>query len=406
MTSKAIIIGAGIGGLAAALALLREGVDVEVYERAPALGEVGAGVQTTPNGAKVLMALGLEGAMRERGTATAGKDTYLWNTGQKRPFIALGQKAAEEFGAPYLTFHRADLHRMLQEAVQAAKPGAIFLNHAFERLEQSASGVRAHFSNGRSADADVLIGADGIHSKVREQLFGQDKAQFTGCMAWRGLIPAEAIESTTNMGGGSMWLGPTAHIVTYPVRQGKLLNFIGMVDRDDWQVESWTEKGTTEECLKDFEGWHPHVHHMVRNIETPFKWALMVRPPLKSWSVARVTLLGDACHSTLPFLSQGANMALEDSLVLARCLMAMPEEPVQALSLYDAVRRPRTSAIVRSSADQLKRVHNPDLADPEVAKAYIDREWSVASVEDRYRWIYGYDARTVPLDPADELATA
>lgn len=406
MTQKVIIIGAGIGGLAAALALLKQGVDVEVYERAPSLGEVGAGVQTTPNGAKVLMALGLEAEMRRLGTATSGKDTYLWNTGQKRPFIALGQKASEEFGAPYLTFHRADLHRMLQEGVEAAKPGAIFLDHSFERLEQMANGVRAHFTNGHSADAQVLVGADGIHSRVRQQLFGQDKAQFTGCMAWRGLIPAEAIQSTINTDGGSMWLGPTAHIVTYPVRQGKLLNFIGMVDRDDWQVESWTEKGSTEECLKDFEGWHPHVHQMVHHIETPFKWALMVRPPLANWSVERVTLLGDACHSTLPFLSQGANMALEDSLVLARCLTAMPNDPAQALSLYDAMRRPRTSRIVRSSADQLKRVHNPELSNPEAAKAYIEREWSATSVEDRYRWIYGYDARTVALEARQEPEAA
>lgn len=404
MANKVIIIGAGIGGLAAALALLRKGIDVEVYERAPALGEVGAGVQVTPNGAKVLMDLGLESAMLERGTVSKGKDTYLWNTGQKRPFIALGGNAADQFGAPYLTFHRADLHRMLQDAVQNAKPNAIFLNHEFERLEQLDSGVRVYFSGDRSAQADVVIGADGIHSRVRGQLFGIDKPQFTGCVAWRGLIPAEAIEATTNLSGGSMWLGPTAHIVAYPVRQGKLLNFIGMVDRDDWQVESWTERGTTQECLNDFQGWHPHVQHMVRHIETPFKWALMVRPPLEQWSKDCVTLLGDACHSTLPFLSQGANMAIEDSLVLARCLAATPEDPSHALRVYDAMRRPRTARIVNSSAEQLRRVHNPELADPEIAKAYIEREWSAASVDERYRWIYGYDARTVPLEIPNEVA--
>lgn len=396
-TDRVAIIGAGIGGLAAALALLRKGIDVTVHERSDSLGEVGAGVQTTPNGSRVLLELGLEEQMKLKGTPTTGKDTYLWNTGQKRPFMQLGDASSTNYGAPYLTFHRADLHQMLLDGVLALKPDAVQLNSSLESLTQSGDQVSMRFADGREATADLLVGADGIHSRVRQQLCGSDSPQFTGCMAWRGLIPVEKIKDCIDTAGGTMWLGPTAHIVTYPVRQGALLNFIGMVDRDNWHVESWTERGTTDECLADFAGWHATVHRMVRAISIPYKWALMVREPLPRWSVGRATLLGDACHSTLPFLSQGANMAMEDGLVLSRCLVEFADDPVHALQVYDALRRPRTAGIVRSSADQLKRVHNPQLADPSFAKAYIEREWSSDSVEERYRWIYGYDARTVPL---------
>ncbi|MGD9943503.1 MAG: FAD-dependent monooxygenase [Burkholderiaceae bacterium] len=393
------IIGAGIGGLAAALGLLRRGIDVAVYEQAEDLKEVGAGVQITPNGSRVLLCYGMEESIRAIGTPTAGKDTYLWNTGQKRPFMKLGEHSSSHYGAPYLTFHRADVHGLLLAAVRALKPDAVQLGRRCESFEQEGSGVELRFADGSRARTSIMIGADGIHSRVRQSLFGADRPQFTGCMAWRGLIPFERIRDVINFEGGSMWLGPTAHIVTYPVRRGELLNFIGMVDRDTWQIESWNAAGTVDECLADFEGWHPHVLHMVRNIEIPYKWALMVREPLERWSVGRVTLLGDACHSTLPFLSQGANMALEDSLVLARCLESFGDQPEQALARYEALRRLRTAGITRSSAEQLRRVHNPALADAQYAQAYIEREWDDQRVEDRYRWIYGYDARSVSLEP-------
>ncbi|MEK7944010.1 FAD-dependent monooxygenase [Pigmentiphaga sp. YJ18] len=400
MTQHVAIIGAGIGGLAAALALLRRGIDVDVYEQATDLKEVGAGIQTTPNGSRVLLELGLGDELQRYATFSKGKDTYLWNTGQKRPFMPLGEQSVDSYGAPYVTFHRADLHGMLLRAVLQAKPGAVHLGKQLDALSQDDRGVRMRFVDGSEATAPLMVGADGIHSRVRQILLGPDKPAFTGCMAWRGLIPAEAIQGTIDLVGGSMWLGPTAHIVTYPVRQGKLLNFIGMVDQDNWLIESWNAAGTTEECLADFAGWHPHVQRMVRNITIPYKWALMVRAPLERWTDGRITLLGDACHSTLPFLSQGANMALEDGLILARCLQAYGEDAGHALRSYEALRRPRTANITRSSAEQVRRVHNPELADPAEAQRYIEREWGQQQVEERYRWIYGYDARTVSLESA------
>ncbi|GAA5236671.1 monooxygenase [Verticiella sediminum] len=403
--SRIGIVGAGIGGLAAALALLRRGFDVQVYEQASELGEIGAGVQITPNGSKVLMELGLTDEIMAIGTRTQGKDNYLWNTGQKSTFMQLGDRANEQYGSPYLTFHRADLHAMLLKAVLALKPDAVLLDKRCDGIAQTAAGVQIRFSDGSSAEEPVLVGADGIHSRVRQALFGPDSPEFTGCIAWRGLIPAAPIEGAVNLRGGSMWLGPTAHIVTYPVRQGALLNFIAMVDRDDWLSESWTEAGTVEECLGDLAGWHPTVQLMVRNIAIPYKWALRVREPLDAWSVGRITLLGDACHSTLPFLSQGANMAIEDSLVLARCL-CQDDEPELALRRYEAARRPRTARITRTSAEQLRRVHNPELADPASAQRYIEREWASQRVDDRYGWVYGYDAGTVAITQGLELPPA
>ncbi len=394
---KVGVVGGGIGGLAAALAMVRRGIDVEVYEQSEVLAEVGAGVQITPNGSRVLLALGLADELDRVGTRTQGKRIHLWNTGRTWEFMQLGAAAVDRYGAPYLTFHRADLHDVLRRELAAAAPDALHLGRRFESFEEGDDGVTIRFADGSPVNADVLIGADGVHSRVRQQLFGPDRAEFTGCIAWRGLIPAHRLPPSVDRAGGGMWLGPDAHVVTYPVRKGELLNFIGMVDRDDWQVESWNAQGTVEDCLGDFEGWHPHIRQMVEAIMIPYKWALIVRQPLQRWSVGRVTLLGDACHSTLPFLSQGANMAIEDAFVLTRCLVEHARDPQAAFACYEQTRLERTSRIVRSSSDQVARVHAPHLADPATAVEHIDREWERSRIDDRYDWIYGYDATRVAL---------
>lgn len=391
------IVGGGIGGLAAALALLKRGIDVTVYEQAPELREIGAGVQTTPNGTRVLLELGLQDGMARFGTQTSGKEIHLWNTGQTWQFQTLGEQAAVQYGVPYLTFHRADLHSMLLDAVRTIKPDVVQLNKKFIGFDIVDDGVLFRFEDGSSASADILIGADGVHSRIREQLFGPAATQFTGVYAWRGLIPADALNERISLTGGGMWLGEIAHIITYPVRKGGLLNFVGLVDSDGWQKESWSELGSIDECLADFKGWHANVQQMIRGMSVLYKWALVVREPMSSWSRGRVTLLGDACHATLPFLSQGANMAMEDGLILARCLAADRADPLKALKRYEKARIGRTSQIVRSSAEQVRRVHAPQLATPETAKTYIEEQWATRAVEDRYDWIWSYDARTTPL---------
>jgi salicylate hydroxylase len=216
-------------------------------------------------------------------------------------------------------------------------------------------------------------------------------------MAWRALVPTEGLPESISRTAGVFWIGPGAHIVHYPVRPSGLVNFIGIVERDTWALESWTETGSVDELRGDFAGWHSDVQALIGRIERPYKWALIYREPMTQWSVGRVTLLGDAAHSTLPFLAQGANMAVEDGMILARSLDQHGDDRGRALAAYQAARIERTSRVVNLSAEQAVRVHNPALADPVKADELIEREWEKNRVTDRYDWLYEYNALTAPL---------
>jgi salicylate hydroxylase len=254
--------------------------------------------------------------------------------------------------------------------------------------------VTLELENGE-AKGDVLIGADGVHSRIRQTLLGADKPQFTGIIAWRGIVPMEHLPEHMARMVGSNWVGPGGHVVHYPLRAGKVMNFVGALERSDWQVESWSARGTTEELAADFKGWHGDVHALIRNMPLPYKWALMTRPPLARWSVGRVTLLGDACHSMVPFLAQGAVMAIEDGFILARCLDEF--SPPEALVRYENARRERTRRAVEGSSDNIVRFHNPALADPVKGREYVEREWAGQSVAARYEWLFRYDVTTTPI---------
>ena len=263
----------------------------------------------------------------------AGKEIRLWSTGQTWKLFDLGETSVARYGAPYWMVHRGDFHAALRDAVLRAAPDAIRTGAAATGFTQTDTGITLHLASGERIEGDALIGADGVHSAIRHQMFGAGRAQFTGIMAWRGLIPMQRLPAHLQRLVGANWNGRGGHVVTYPLRRGEILNFVGALERDDWRVESWTEAGTIEECARDFADWHPDIQTMIHAIDTPYKWALLGREPLPRFSVGRATLLGDAAHPTLPFLAQGANMAIEDAMILARCLARRPRHPDRAAPL-------------------------------------------------------------------------
>ncbi|HVJ13449.1 MAG TPA: FAD-dependent monooxygenase [Burkholderiales bacterium] len=390
---KVLVAGAGIGGLTAALAALRKGCEVEVYEQASELREVGAGLQLSPNGTRVFYALGVGDELKALSCEAAGKEIRLWSTGETWKLFDLGKVAVERYGYPYFTVYRPDLLNVLAAAIGRER---IHLGARCLGFTQDANGVELQLEH-RKISGDVLVGADGVHSTIRQVLFGPDQPQFTGIIAWRGLVPMEKLPSHMARMVGSNWVGPGGHVVHYPLRAGKVMNFVGALERSDWQVESWSARGTTQELAADFAGWHEDVHALIRNIPAPHKWALMTRPPMARWSVGRVTLLGDACHSMVPFLAQGAVMAIEDGFILARALTEGTGDVASRLSSYENARRERTRRAVEGSSGNIARFHNAALADPVKGREYIEREWAGPNIASRYEWLFRYDVTTASL---------
>jgi salicylate hydroxylase len=395
--SRVAVIGAGIGGLAAALALLQRGLDVDVYEQSPELGEVGAGIQISPNGTRVLYALGLEEALHDVEVLPSRRQIRHWSTGETWDWFELGATTRERYGTPHVMLHRADLHGLLAAAVLRLKPDALQLAKRCIGITQSDGKAEVRFENGEEASASYVIGADGIHSKVREQLFGPDRPEFTGVVAWRAVVPMASLPLHLSQMIGTNWLGPNGHVLHYPIRRGELMNYISLVERDDWQIESWTVAGATEELANDYRGWHEDVHAIIRHIGTPYKWALMVRGPMQQWSRGCITLLGDACHPILPFLGQGGVMAIEDGYVIAACLAKYFDDPARALGRYENIRRERSGAVVRASHENRKQVFSPALADKDAIAVEVAREWQQVRLRERFEWLYAYDATAVQI---------
>ena len=394
--ARIAIAGAGIAGLTTALCLLERGFQVDVYEQASRLQEVGAGLQISPNGSRILQHLGLEPVLKPLVCPAKGKEIRMWNTGQRWKLFDLGEDCLARFGAPYWMVHRGDLHRVLLEAYEARAGVPVHLNARVVNVQQDNEGVALTLQDGRTLRASALIASDGVHSVVREKNMGADKAHFTGLLAWRGLVPMQQVSMHLQSDVGTNWVGPGAHVITYPVRAGEFLNVVGIVEKEGWLGESWTTEGTHEELLNDFGHWHADVCELMRCIAQPFKWALLGRTPQRGWAHERVCLIGDAAHPTLPFLAQGANMAIEDAAVMARCL-ASNDNIAQAFQQFEATRWQRTADIVNRSRDNAQRFHNPRLSDPAQAIAYVDAEWEPEKVRKRYDWLFEYNALTTPL---------
>jgi salicylate hydroxylase len=392
MTEKRIAIaGAGIAGLTTALSLLQRGWKVDVYEQASQLAEVGAGLQISPNGTRVLQSLGLEPALQSVVCQAQGKEIRMWNTGQRWRLFDLGDDCLSRFGAPYWMVHRGDLHKILLDAFNAQSDAPVRLNSRVVSAQSTSTGASFVLQDGSHHSAYGLIAADGVHSILREKLLGEDKAQFTGLLAWRGLVPVHTISAHLQAQVGTNWVGPGAHVITYPVRGGALMNVVGIIEKDGWLGESWTEQGTHEELLQDFGHWHADVGELMRKIDQPFKWALLGRSPQKGWAQGAICLVGDSAHPTLPFLAQGANMAIEDAAVMARCLTAYSTAE-KAFAEFENLRWQRTADIVNRSSDNAKRFHNPQLSDAAKAVDYVSTEWEPEKVRRRYDWMFEYDA--------------
>lgn len=382
------IIGAGIGGLTAALALQRHGVRVKVYERAGALGEIGAGVQISPNATRVLEALGLGGALAAIGFLPGALRMRDGRTGHVVSEIPVGKAGIERYGFPYLHVHRADLHAILLNAVRDRDAEAVVVLAECVDLHVGRDSVVVRFANGSDVRADAVIGADGIRTLVGRTLFGADKPRFTGNVAWRGLVPAASLPPGLVPPDLTVWVGPGKHLVQYFVRRGELVNYAAIVEQDGWTTESWTEPGEKAELLAYLADWGPEVRSLVEATQSLFRWALFDRDPRAQWSVGRATLLGDAAHPMLPFLAQGAAMAIEDAYLVADCLVSQPSV-AEAFAQYESLRKARTAKVQLGARKNAERFHMTIGGESDDPRSFSGDEGEGPAALD---WIYRYDA--------------
>lgn len=392
---KVVIAGGGIGGLSAAIALCKVGFEVEVVERASALQEVGAGLQLSPNATKGLASLGVLEAVAAISSMPETLEMRIGRTGQKVFSIPIAREARNRYGAPYLHAHRADLIDILSRA--AVQAGAqIRLGARVSAYVRDDAGLRVGLDTGAILPCDLLVGADGVRSTVRRQMLGEEAPRFTGAVAWRMTAPADVAPDLPQ--SAIVWAGPGKHAVTYRIRRGTLINFVGVVETRDWRSESWDQAGDPVELAKIFGDWASPIPDIIASASHCFVWALFDRDPLPSWSEDRVTLLGDACHPMPPFQAQGAAMAIEDAVVLAKCLNA---EGVSQASLqrYEKLRKPRTSKVLASARANMGVFHRSNV----VTQAATYGPMKLADrlfpsfVRSRQDWIYGYDVRNVTV---------
>jgi len=377
-----IVAGAGLGGLTLALCLARVGFRVTVLEQAKVLGEVGAGVQISANGARVLYHLGLADALNRVAFRPESGEMRHWQTGETLSSRPLGQASEQDFGFPYFHLHRADFHSILATELRDIISVDLHLDHKVTEFDQTETGVRVSTEGGANFSGDVLVGCDGIHSAIREQLFGPDAPRFTGCVAWRATVPVDILPPGHVRPVASNWIGQGGHFVHYYVRRGELVNCVGVMERGAWQAESWSSAGAITEFINDFSGWHEDLQILMHAAENCFQWGLFDRDPMPQWGDGRVTLLGDACHPMLPFMAQGAVMAIEDAYTLAQCLAANESNLPGALSHYEALRKERTTVVQKMSRDNIQFFHRADIPNLEAR---------MAGHRDAHRWLYSFD---------------
>lgn len=375
---KIAIAGGGVGGMAAAIALQTQGHEVVICEQTSAYGRIGADVNLTPNAVHALDGLGkgVGEKLRETAARPESRISRMWDDGRETSRLPMSEAAEEKYGAPQLTIHRADLLNALEAALE---PGTIRFGAAVAGLEQTESGAALLLADGTRVEADVVIGADGIHSVLRTAMFGPDAPRFTGLVSWRAVVPRAAVEGLANLDSFTKWWGPEAErqIVTFPLTLGEEIFIFATTPQSDWRAEGWTLPGDMDELRAAYADFHPEARALLDACTEVTRSALHVREPMPQWGKGHCTLLGDAAHPMVPFMAQGACMAIEDAVVLARAINDKPEDIPAALKAYEDSRRDRTAAIQRGSLanDWLKQGGNAD-------------------------WVYGYHAGTAPLGVA------
>jgi salicylate hydroxylase len=386
-----LIAGGGIGGLAALLALRARGIDAQLFEQAEAFRQVGAGIQLSSNATRILRSLGLGEALARACVYPEGRDYRAWDDGDRLYYTPLGARAEARFGAPYYHAHRADLLDVLLGGV--ANTG-FRLNARIERFVQTADQVTVTLADGTKVTGDVLIGADGIHSTVRGQLFGKEMPRYTGNVAWRGLVPAERVAHLDLGRVTGVWMGPNRSIVQYYVASGRTFNWIGISRSVQPARESWLAEGRIEDALAEYSGWHTTIRSIIAATPRVLRQALYDREPLPDWRVGRVVLLGDAAHPMMPFYAQGAAQSIEDGYVLAGCLAANPAEPEPALQRYVQLRQPRTAWMQDLSRREEELYQMTDAAAIAARNASMrtNRTPESASFPPEQIRLYGYDA--------------
>lgn len=396
---KAIIVGGGIGGLTAALAFHAFGWTVEVLEQASELGEIGAGIQISPNGMKVFRALGVEERISKNAFQPEALEMRFGRSGKQIFQIEARQAIIERWGAPYLHLHRADLIEALTELLGQRQPSAVSLGAACTGYENTPNGISVQLASGEVIEGDLVVGADGIHSVIRNQMHGADRPDFTGNTAWRAVVPMEKLGSMVPPPTACVWVGQGRHAVTYRLRGGKLANFVGIVENDAWTSEAWTEKGSRDDVLSDFKGWHPAITNLIESADVHYRWALFDRKPLNRWVDGRAVLLGDACHPTLPFQAQGAVMAIEDAYLLAKLSADEATDLPEALSTYFETRQPRTSQVQAASRGNAKLFHKRTLLSRAMTYGPMWLAGKIAPgiIQSRQDPFYAYDVREEPL---------
>ncbi|MEQ9109245.1 MAG: FAD-dependent monooxygenase [Rhodospirillaceae bacterium] len=357
--TRIAVIGAGMAGLTAALSLQKNGFKPTVYELAPELGEVGAGLTLSPNSTHGLEYVGVGKALAAQAHVPASQAIMHYQTGEILVETKRGDIPLQKYGAHYYQIHRADLHQILCDAARANDPDCLVLDHAFDRYTETKDGIEITFTNGNTATVDVVIGADGIRSAVRSAMFGPEDPKFTGNVAYRGIVTKGDLSDDLVTPASGVAIAPRKAFTRYLVRHGTLINFVAFVRRDGWDEEGWSIPVSQDELMEEFGDWHPRISDLIKAApkDKVFKWALYDRDPLDQWTKGRVTLVGDAAHPMLPFMGMGAAMGIEDGVVLGRAFGAS-DTIEEALTRYEAARKERANSVLVNSRAARERLQS------------------------------------------------